>query len=1013
MRERLIVHRALIAAAALFAVTPFAFAQSDAQIAGVARDASGSVLPGVAVVATSPSLIEHSRTVFTDGQGQYRVISLVPGEYKVTFTLSGFDTLVREGIKLTAAFTATLNVEMSVGALEESLTVTGQSPLIDTQTVTQRETIPKELLDSLPSARTFHFYATLVPGVQMALANYDAGGTDGSRFQFMKIHGSRQDQMPLLLNGMRFNTMLNTGGGNNTTLTLNTGTIGEITVETSGTSAEAYVSGVVANSVTKEGSNRFSVYAYADGSSPSLQSDNNSQQYINEGVTAVGKIKNLYEVNATFGGPIVKDRFWFLAGIRDSESTKYLPGVYASKDPTSNVYCGIAAGCTSLNGQLIPDSRDLSRQAFSGNTYDRGYTANLTLQATPKNKFTFFIHANDRYLINDASVTATPEATFYQTSSPDRIMQGTWTAPLTSRLLLEGGISNYKQVLVGGQQNFAGLVGQGSDLIVGKRESSTGTTYGPTTALLSWNNNQYNMRFNVNYVTGTHSFKIGMQDMWGTKDNSINANQSQQWTMFKQVPSSITELARPLLDVETLKAALGIYAEDRWALRDVTFNLGVRFEYLNAYVPAQSIPASMFVPAESYPEVLNAPDWKDISPRLGVAWNLWGKGKTVVRANYGRYMGSESTSTATANNPVNTRINSATRSWTDANGNFIPDCNLANAAANGECGTLSAPLGAPNIVTHWSSGVLNGWGVRPHDDEFLVGVKQELHEGLSLDVQWTRHSFGNFFATQNLAQPPSGFDTFCLTMPTDSRLPNSGQQMCGFTELKPAFFGLTPNNYVTAANDIGNVVDVYTGVDVNLMARIHGATISGGVSVGRERYNVCGILGSASIGSTATSGSLGLIGETNATSYPSTLFCNDVPPYSPDWKMLANYPLPWWDLVASGTYQNRQGPEIDATSTFTVGQTNLGRPFVEGNTITRSILQPGTEYGPRIQQMDVRLSKVFHLGNRGRVTAHVSGYNMLNSNATLAWNTTYGPTWLVPTRIMPGRIIKFGTQVDF
>jgi hypothetical protein len=237
------------------------FAQ-NAEIAGVVKDASGAVLPGVTVEVSSPALIEKARTVFTDGQGQYRVIALVAGTYKATFTLPGFKTVAREGIVLTAQFTATVDAAMAVGGVEETVTVSGASPLIDIQATTQRRALTSELLNELPTGRSFQNIAILVPGVQMPLVYSDVGGSDGARWQTMTVHGSRDDQMPLLMNGMPFNNMNNSGGGYNHTLAINTGTVQEMTITTSGSTSEVKTSGVVANTVAKEGGNRFTFYFY-------------------------------------------------------------------------------------------------------------------------------------------------------------------------------------------------------------------------------------------------------------------------------------------------------------------------------------------------------------------------------------------------------------------------------------------------------------------------------------------------------------------------------------------------------------------------------------------------------------------------------------------------------------------------------------------------------------------------------------------------------------------------------
>src|SRR3954471_4737617 len=291
------------------------FAQ-NAEIAGVVKDASGAVLPGVTVEVSSPALIEKARTVFTDGQGQYRVIALVAGTYKATFTLPGFKTVAREGIVLTAQFTATVDAAMAVGGVEETVTVSGASPLVDTQTTTQRRALTAELLNELPTGRSFQNIAILVPGVQMPLGYSDVGGSDGARWQTMTVHGSRDDQMPLLINGMPFNNMNNSGGGYNHTFSLNAGATQEMTITTSGSSAESRTSGVVVNNVAKEGGNRFSAYFYGEFTGSGLQSDNLNSDLRATGLTAVNTVKQLSEVNPTAGGPLVKDKLWFYGGYR-------------------------------------------------------------------------------------------------------------------------------------------------------------------------------------------------------------------------------------------------------------------------------------------------------------------------------------------------------------------------------------------------------------------------------------------------------------------------------------------------------------------------------------------------------------------------------------------------------------------------------------------------------------------------------------------------------------------------
>ncbi|HEY7171169.1 MAG TPA: TonB-dependent receptor [Vicinamibacterales bacterium] len=1019
----------------LLSVPRVALAQ-NAEISGVVRDASGAVLPGVQVEASSPALIEKTRTVFTDGQGQYRIIALQAGAYKVTFTLTGFGTVVRENIALTSSFTATINAQMSVGALQETVTVSGQSPLVDTQTTSQRTAIRSELLNELPTGRSFQNLAILVPGVQIPLGyGSDVGGTNGNLWQTMTIHGSRDDQMPLLINGMPFNNMNNTGGGYNHTFSLNAGATQEMTITTSGSSAESRTSGVVVNNVAKEGGNRFSAYFYGEFTGSGLQSDNLSSDLKALGLTGVNTVKSLYEVNPTAGGPLIKDKLWFYGGYRGLLNTHYLANSYNTTNPGAPQYCSKPAGCL-YQGRLVPDSRNLSQQDYSGDTFNHSGTLNLTWQADAKDKFNFYWHLTRRNLLYDSFVTQTPEASAYLYSNPDYIAQVSWTNPVTSKFLLEAGGTMANETWwsiqrgYGDNQPLTYGINAGQDILnvtnappewITKYELANSTLYGANITNTKAFSHQYNFRLAANYVTGSHAIKVGMQDMFGTRQFTYDMNNSQYWIFNQGAPLLLYQYAYPIADKEHLNAALGIYAQDRWTLKNLTLNYGLRFDYHNASVPAQNAPAIPWVAAQSYPAVNNAPDWKDLDPRVGATYDIGGRHSTIVRGNWGRYVASESTATATANNPINTRVLNAFRTWTDANGNFFPDCNLTNSGGNGECGGLSAPLGQTNATTHWDPAVLSGWGVRPSDVEILFGVQQKLTERAVLDVQWSRHSFNNLFATQYVATPASAYDSYCITAPTDPRLPGGGgNQICGFTDLKPAYFGITPNNLVQSASKLGNVVDLYTGFDVNLNMRLKGGgSGSVGVSTGRERTDYCDMATLGTVGSNTNSsagkvqlgGGAGSIGSTSG--YPSTLYCSITPPYQPDWKGFISYPLPWFGLRASGTWQNRIGPQILATEAAANGASStLGRPLT-APTAVLNLIAPGTEYGDRINQIDVRLSKSVPLG-RTRLQLSAGAYNLLNAGAVLAINNSYtSGLWLQPTVVMQGRLFKFGFQLDY
>lgn len=217
--------------------------QLAASVAGVVRDASGLVLPGVTVEASSPALIEKVRIGVTDDQGLYQIVDLRPGRYTVTFSLTGFNTLRREGLELSAGFTATVNAQLEVGAIEETITVTGQSPIVDTRTTARNRSFTTEVIDELPTAKGYANLAVLIPGITIAgftgtLNTQDVGGTTGERNATLVFHGSRATDMRMLLDGMRVHNALSSGGGASSGWVANSGMIEEVVIDTAGFSPD-------------------------------------------------------------------------------------------------------------------------------------------------------------------------------------------------------------------------------------------------------------------------------------------------------------------------------------------------------------------------------------------------------------------------------------------------------------------------------------------------------------------------------------------------------------------------------------------------------------------------------------------------------------------------------------------------------------------------------------------------------------------------------------------------------
>jgi hypothetical protein len=971
-------------------------AQSTGTIAGIVRDTSGAALPGVTVEAASSVLIEKARTAVTDGQGQYKIIDLQPGVYIVTFSLTGFSSVKREGIELTANFTAQVNADLQIGALQETITVSGQSPVVDTQNVTEKKSLTREIIDSLPTARTFQSLSVLVPGVQaFAVAGgsgQDVGGAGGESWTTMSIHGSSRLAMPLLFDGMSYTHLSETGGGYRTEFVVNTGAVQEMSVTVSGLSAETDVSGVVVNSIPRSGSNRFSGSVFGNYTNHSLQSNNLTGDLQARGLAAVNTVLKVWDFNPTYGGPVSPDRLWFFSAYRHWGEKNTVAGMYTNLNPLGFTYVA-----------------DPTRQA-QADQWNWSAIGRLTWQASARNKLNLHYDRQQRASDPAGSATVSPEAGSGHINDPQYLVQLTWSSPVSNRFLVEAGATLYR---TNWYSPAAGPIPAGVYPTV---ELSRNLAIRAPTTLLNTFHAQQNVRFSAAYVTGSHAFKVGLQDMWGHRNWIMDTPGEIQLRLLNGVPSSIQEFARPQPDYEALKAKLALFAQDQWTIARFTLNLGIRFDYQNAYVPAQSLRANQFLPARTYDAVYDVPNWKDLSPRIGGAWDLFGNGKTALKASMSRYVAADATGFASRNNPVNTSVNTATRTWTDTNGNFNPDCDLTSPAANGECGALSpANFGQPNVVTRYADNVIHGFGNRGWDWEFTTGIQQELRPGIAAEVMYVRHWYGNFIVVANQAVSPSDFTPYCITVPLDSRLPGGGgNQICGMYDVNPSKFGQV-NNLVVPASTYGTQTDVYNGVDINLNARLsRGVLVSGGLNVGREVTDNCFLSNLPNVSNQSANAIPQIPGVLTQAARPG--FCHVAPPFQPQVKVFVTSPLPWLGLRTSATYQSLPGPEIDASFVATNAQIapSLRRNLSAGaaGTATIDLIPFGTIFGDRLHQVDFRVTRSIVAGH-ARISPSLDLYNLFNASTILGVNTRYGPAWLTPTQILPGRLLKFGAQVDF
>ncbi|HQZ37557.1 MAG TPA: TonB-dependent receptor [Vicinamibacterales bacterium] len=969
----------LLVALGGFAAPANAQNAASGSITGIVKDDSGGVLPGVTVEAASPALIEKTRTVITDAQGVYKVVDLRPGSYVVAFTLPGFNTYRREGVVLTTGFTATVNALMTVGALEETITVSGAAPQVDTTNVIQQKVISREVRDALPLPSNSGAYVMLIPGATQAAANQDVGGNMGENRQQFTVHGSRTNDFQQLRDGQFFGTLVAAG---NFMSSVNPTTIEEVTILTGGgLTAESESGGAQINVIARAGGNVFNGSFLATFGSKSLQADNLDDALRARGANQSPEIKSSYELAGGAGGPIKRDKLWFFASGRRWLSQSYQPGNYFNKTQGTLFY-----------------TPDLDRPAYENNFYNET-TGRLTWQAAQKHKIMgmFSSEYNCNCFFGIQAGTLAPEATGDDLYKPNWRTQVSWSNPATNKLLFEAGVTVVEGLIVrrltGGSYDDISVL----DLARNYRYNSAGSNitgftqaWGPNASAFG----QYNMRAVMSYVTGSHAFKSGLQFRRGHNEIDLSINHNLSYTFRGTVPQSVTYYAGPYQSAVT-QHTIGAFTQDQWRIKRATLNLGLRFDMLEGAIPAVEMPAGDFVPARSFPAVPDALSWKDINPRVGVAYDVFGNGRTAVKAFVGRFAGFQSNSgLLAAQNPSAAMITSSTRAWSDANGDYIPQ--------ESELGPHSAAtFGQVGRSTAYDDAITHGWHARDYSWQTSFSVQHELRDNLSVNLAYYRTWYGNFLATDNLAVTPADYDQYCITAPNDPRLPVAGQQVCGLYDLNPAKFGQT-NNFVTKASNFGEQKEMFNGVDVTFNARLHGALLSGGVSTGRTVTDTCFVVDSPQAG---------------------LYQCHNEPPWGAGTqiKLSGVFALPW-QIKASATYQNIASIPLLASYVASNAQIapSLGRSLSACRASATCTATATVDLIPmndvfregRNTQVNLRLSRILHFGGL-RVEPQLDVFNLLNANDVLVMNTRFGASWQNASSILAPRVFKLGAQISF
>lgn len=954
--------RTVLYAMALVLASSPAFAQgggasSTGSISGQVVDDSGGVLPGVTVTATSPAQM-GTLTAVTNEEGMYRFPSVPPGEYKVQFELPGFGTLVREGIRVTLGFNAAVNVKLAVASLQETVTVSGESPTIDTTATRIQTNYDQEKLASIPNARDMWSLLATTPSI--TLNRVDVGGSTAGTQTTYYSYGYAGQNRPLIEG---INT---TEGTSAAGFYLDYGSFEEVFIGAAGNSAEMPNPGVLTQFVSKSGGNNFSVNLYYDYENDTFQSRNltDEQAYpigtppaqragrsIAEDGNRLAGYRNL---NVGVGGPIVRDKVWFFGGYLNQENKV--------ANPPSGV---------------IQDGTTFRTKLFN-------YTGKGTYQMNMNNKFVGYIQHGTKQQPNrtdssnrlGAPVHLDASSTVLQ-DSPSWVYKGEWNGTLGQNAFAEfrAGQFGYNFGLVSNTNDIRYESLTTNEVMGGGRDWELRRRRNQYTGSLSF--------FKDNFAGGSHTFKVGGEyldekgnTLWNQyyRDQVIHfVNGSLSGPLSTTTPGGV-RLHNPSSSWSALKT-VSFFVTDTWTIDRLTLNLGARFDQYTPWLPEQTVPQSRFNPAAvTLPQVSEVLTFTHIVPRLGAIYDIQGDGRTVLKANWGRFYFNPGVNLADALNP-NTANQYADYGWNDLNGDRVfQEGEEGVAGANFRFTGVAGTTVDPDLKNSYT-------------DEASFFVEREVIRDLGVRVGyvWKKDNDGWQQIVPN--RPFSAYN-----VPVTVTESTTGQQFQIMNLDNPA--GRPISQFVT---NIDGYEGTYRTVELSANKRYS------------NRWSM-----NASFSYTWT--------DEFSRTYFNNVFATAVNQFS----LFGAHPtnpnehtrneFTNWNAKFSGTIDAGWGlrvtPVVKAQSGAPYGRVvSLATNY---NPAQLFLAEPiGTRRQDTIALFDFRVEKQLRFADRMRLGLFFDLFNVMNSNTAVNLNWRSGAAFEKPTTVLPPRIAKFGVKFDW
>jgi hypothetical protein len=950
--------------------TAWAQAGTSATITGQVTDASGAVLPGVTVSVSSPSLQVQQMTAVTDERGEYRLTPLPIGTYTATYELSGFQTSRREGIRLTVGFTARLDVALSVGNLQETVTVSGSAPLVDVASTTTTTQLTRETLELLPTSRNSYNAMMIQTPSARTSVRLDVGGSgfnDSPRFHTMgQLGESWQGVEDIILQGP---------ASNPSGSYVDYATLEEATVQVMGHSAATPTRGLAINGVIKSGGNDFHGQGYYARTSDNLRSDNITPELIAQGITDGDRLRLRDDVSGELGGRLIRDKVWFFAAGRQRRQHDDIVGCFLPADDRN------------------PDG-PLSDTPCVGTERTRFLTVKTTLQLNQSNKIVGFAQPNWRFGERGGSAVALWETRTYRTPGSDGAWKGEYQSVASDRFVVTA--------LFGGFYVRSGDSDLGQTQRAGARDRTTLRQWGASDSTGSRNNiDRWQGRgtatwFNPDGPAGKHEVKAGLDIHLASAERSqLPRGPIGNYTLeFNRGAADRIILLNSPVFPDTPMLFNHAYVQDSWTLgRQLTLNLGVRFAHETATIPAQcreaaEAPSHITFPAECYDEI-TMPAFTSLAPRLHAAYDVFGTARTVVKGGWARYYHMRSSDDLQIANK-NT-ISQARYRWRDLNGNRDYDPGEVNLDPNG---TDFIDRTLRGIGSAFGGGLINPDTTQRYQDELLVSIEQQLMADWALRATAVHADAKNQWRLANSLRPHSAHN-----IPIPNRDPG-------------------PDGIVGNADDTGNVITYF-----DYPASLAGLAFqqpwlinddAANSSFDTMEFQVARRYAQnwqfrASYSATKKNIPLSTNVGNNQTGFFNT--------QDPNAEIFAADNTWEWIFRAGGSYLLPYGILGSANFSHESGIPWARRVELTGGrqipTLVVNVEPIGTRRLDNLNLLDMRAEKRIEVGSGQQLVVRLNMYNVLNNPTVLGVQMQSGPRFNQVTSIVSPRILEWGLSYVF